>query len=95
METNDAVPLSFDIGPYQGMFNVQLENLSVKRQLDEGIFWNELVNSVAEAWKAVDVRSLTLELFRLMPYYFFRNPLKPIVDDRQRSLLPSALKSSM
>lgn len=54
----DAFPLApFDIEPYRRMLQVDAEKLEVSRTVDKAAFWDGMTQSVAESWKAVEVRS--------------------------------------
>ena len=48
----DGVPLGFDLNAYRKLLVVDDKNLSTRRVTDKACFWDELVKSVADEWKA-------------------------------------------
>ena len=47
----DYFGLSFPLGPLRKMLKVNEGNRAVQRQADRRIFWNEVVQDVADTWK--------------------------------------------
>lgn len=54
----DLVQLSVGFAPYRELIKADGSNLSVSRNADNPVFWDDLVSSFAEAWKAESVSIL-------------------------------------
>lgn len=55
---SDGFQLAFPFEPFRKMLSPDETRLDVTRKFDASVFWEELVASVADAWKSQDVGSL-------------------------------------
>ena len=52
---SDGFQLAFPFEPFRKMLSLDETRLTLTRKFDASVFWEELVATVADAWKSQDV----------------------------------------